>query len=334
MSALYTDHLFWRLHPDNFTPPARTPWGGTKILDRYKRDLSLTTRHPLVGESWEISVEPTFPSRIVGTTETLAERIALDPVKALGATTAKRYGGLPVLVKLLDAREALSVQVHPSDEFAELKPNESGKPESWIVLDREPGAGLFLGFKPGVDRKAVEQALHTEAALDQLMCFVPVEPGDVFEIAAGTAHAIGAGVTLVEPQLVQPGKLGVTYRFWDWNRRYDGKPRPLHVSESLAVTQFDRPAESTRRKGTVLQTTPRWVRYIDDGRYRADVIEGSGEVVLNDDLGIAIVVAKGTLTIGGETLRMGESAFLPAAAAKGATLQLDAAFVVLTCGIA
>jgi len=238
------------LRPDNFTPPTRTPWGGRKILDRYKASLGLILEHQVVGESWEVSVEPSFPSRLVETDETLRQVIERAPEQWLGPATSDRHGGqTPLLIKLLDSADNLSVQVHPAEDDPDLAVGESGKLESWWVLDAEPGGGLFLGFREGVQEKDVRQCLEHEGALDQLLNFVPVAPGDTFVIQAGTVHAIGRGVTLVEPQYVQPGKRGLTYRFWDWNRRYDGegnldpsgKPRELHVDRSLQVTTWEQP---------------------------------------------------------------------------------------------
>ncbi|MBM4360650.1 MAG: class I mannose-6-phosphate isomerase, partial [Deltaproteobacteria bacterium] len=139
-------------------------------------------------------------------------------------------------------------QVHPADDDPALAGDESGKPEAWVVLDAEPGAGLYLGFRDGVSRGDVARALAANAKLDAMMNFVPVGAGDAFVIDAGTPHAIGAGVTLLEPQFVRPGRRGLTYRYWDWDRRYDeagrldpaGAPRELHVARSLDVTRWDR----------------------------------------------------------------------------------------------
>jgi len=239
-----------KLRPDNFTPPTRTPWGGTRIRSHYKQGLPLPKGPPVVGESWEISVEPSFPSRLVDSDRTLEAVIAADPEGWLGAGVAHRYGNqTPLLVKLLDSADNLSVQVHPADGDPALAADESGKPESWVVLDAEPGAGFYLGFREGVSRDEVARCLNSRGRLDELLNFVPVAPGDAFVIEAGTVHAIGAGVTLVEPQFVSPGRRGVTYRFWDWNRLYDaqgkrspdGEPRQLHVERSLAVTTWDAP---------------------------------------------------------------------------------------------
>ena len=232
---------------DNFTPPSRTPWGGRKILDVYKSGLDLSVPDGCVGESWEVSVEPSFPSRMLATQSLLSEVIAHDPEAWLGKDVARRYEGqTPLLVKLLDAADNLSVQVHPHHSDPLLKPGESGKPEGWIILDAEPGCGIYLGFKPGIGASEVQACLDTGGRLDELMNFVEVTVGDAFYIDAGTPHAIGKGVTLLEPQLVVPGCRGVTYRFWDWNRRYsadgtldpEGDPRPLHIARSLAVSTF------------------------------------------------------------------------------------------------
>ncbi|MFC1641945.1 type I phosphomannose isomerase catalytic subunit [Myxococcota bacterium] len=241
------------LSPDNFTTPARTPWGGRRILDRFKRGLPLEVdiaRYPVVGESWEFSVDPEFPSRIHKTRERLVDELANDPLSWLGESGALRWGGAtPLLVKLLDAADDLSVQVHPTNDYPGLRAHESGKPECWYVVERDPGAGIYLGLAEGVTRQDMERALRWGGEASALLNFVPVEVGDFFVIDAGTAHAIGRGVTLVEPQIVCPGRSGVTYRMWDWNRRYAangtvdpaGKPRELAIEHALAVTAWQGP---------------------------------------------------------------------------------------------
>jgi mannose-6-phosphate isomerase len=223
------------LAPDNFTPVSRTPWGGVRIT----RDLKNGLPEEKVGESWEVSLGPEFPSRAGD--EWLADLVAAGPEAWLGDSE-----DVP-LVKLLDASEPLSVQIHPSDESPLLAADESGKPEAWYVVAADRGAGLYLGLKDDTTRDAFERTLREGGDLSKLMCFVPVEPGDFFVIEAGTPHAIGAGITLVEPQRIRRKKKGVTWRYWDWNRRYDasgkldpaGTPRALHLDEALAVTRWD-----------------------------------------------------------------------------------------------
>jgi mannose-6-phosphate isomerase len=260
------------LRPDNLTPPTRTPWGGRKILDHYKRGLDLGAAASLsrAGESWEISVEPSFPSRLAGDDVLLDQAIAADPVAWLGPEGKARHGGqTPLLVKLLDAADNLSVQVHPDASEPALDAGESGKPEGWYIVEAEPGAGLYLDFRDGVERADVEACLRQGGALDPLMNFVPVSAGDAFRIRSGTVHAVGAGVTLVEPQFVIPGCRAVTYRYWDWNRRYDargevspeGSPRPLHIDRSLAVTRWQGPrgaaaVDACRQRPTLVTPGP------------------------------------------------------------------------------
>lgn len=235
------------LRADNFTPPARTPWGGTRLRSRFKGAAPLApdkAAYRVVGESWEVSVEPDFPSVDAEDARTLTAHIADDPRGWLGQAE-----GFDLLVKLLDADDALSVQIHPRDDDPALADDEGGKPESWYVLAAEPGAGLYLGFEDGVDEAAVRATLEAQGDLSALLHFAPVAPGDLFVIDAGTPHAIGPGVTLVEPQRVRAGRRGLTYRYWDWNRRYDadgrrdadGAPRALHVERALAVTRWDAP---------------------------------------------------------------------------------------------
>ena len=233
---------------DNLTPPSRTPWGGRRIVDHYKQGLVSVPAAAPVGESWEMSVEPSFPSRCADNQELLADRIARDPDHWLGQEEAGAVGQTPLLVKLLNAADALSLQVHPRDDDPGLAPHESGKPEAWVILDAEPSARLYIGFRRDVAREDVAERLVGQGSLVDLMNVVPVRAGDAFQIPAGMPHAIGAGLTLLEPQLVRPGRIGVTYRYWDWNRRYlNGRPDPggqareLHVERSLAVTDWSAP---------------------------------------------------------------------------------------------
>ena len=321
------------MRPDNVTPPTRTPWGGRIIRERLKRGLSLPgAGDAVVGESWEVSVEPSFPSRFADDDGLLAQAIAADPVAWLGAAGAERYDGqTPLLVKLLDAADNLSVQVHPRADDPALAADESGKPEGWYVLAAAPGAGLYLGFEDGVERADVAACLRARGPLDEFMNFVPVAAGDGFVLPAGTAHAIGAGVTLVEPQLVHPGRRGLTYRLWDWNRRYDqhGRPSPtgqareLHVTRSLAVNDWAGPRG--RELLARCRQTPRLVergplsrtRVLSWSHFTTERWAGRGALDLDtgDEL-VALVCVAGAAEIasaaGTLTLSRGQSAVIPA----------------------
>jgi mannose-6-phosphate isomerase len=215
------------LRPDNFTPPSRTPWGGRRIREFLKADAQLQPGGP-VGEAWELSVEPDFPSRLADG-PILDEVLRADPA-LLGAEAPN--GSTSLLVKLVDADDDLSVQIHPHDD--------------------DPA--LAVGFREGVSRQDVETAIDAKGDVSALMSFVQVSPGDLFLIGPGTPHAIGRGVLLLEPQRVAPGKRGVTYRYWDWNRKYDahgqldpsGHPRALHSDRALDVTTWEGAMDAAR----------------------------------------------------------------------------------------
>lgn len=289
------------LSPDNWTPPSRTPWGGRALIE-LKAGLAIPADKRAwraVGESWELSLDPQFPS-LVGDTA-LSELIARDPAAWLGGDAT----ATPLLVKLIDAAEALSFQVHPADDDPALLPDESGKPECWVVLAASAGAGVFLGFEDGVTRADVEAALDRNASLTSLLRFVPVAPGDAFAIAPGTVHAIGAGVTLLEAQLVRPGKSGVTYRFWDWNRG-----RPLHRERALAVATF-----APAHDAIIARRAPRpgLVPIVDFAGMHLERIQGPGPTVVPARNRLQALIALDALRVNGVEVPRGQTAAIPAA---------------------
>ncbi|MBX7193465.1 MAG: class I mannose-6-phosphate isomerase [Sandaracinaceae bacterium] len=228
------------LSGDVYTSSARTPWGGTRLVERFGKRSGFAR----IGESWELSLGPELPSR---TRDGLALSALVegDRDEWLGPSRERSAG---LLVKLLDADEPLSLQIHPRDDHPGLGRDESGKPEAWYVVHAEPGAWIAFGWSEGVQREDVLAALRrADGSLASQLQRVPVEIGDCFVVDAGTPHAIGPGVTLVEPQYVTHGRRGVTYRYWDWERRYDtqGRPDPagtaraLHVDEAVAVTDWE-----------------------------------------------------------------------------------------------
>ena len=327
----------WRrpllLQPDNFTPPERTPWGGRRIAGTLKLNAGVGGSR-LVGEAWELSVEPDFPSRIVEG-PLLDEVLRGDPA-LLGREAP--LGSTALLVKLVDAADDLSVQIHPADDDPLLAADESGKPEAWYIIDADPGAGLYLGFRDGVSRQDIEQAIDERGPVDRLMSFVPVCAGDVFLIEPGTPHAIGKGVLLLEPQRVSPGKRGLTYRYWDWNRKYDpagrldesGQPRALHRERALDVTRWEGPREGKlldricRRTGPAATGGPARLEVlvgnaglVPSATFSVQRLAGSGELVLPaTDALRSLTVLDGALTLreGDRALHLatGQTAALPA----------------------
>ena len=203
------------------------PWGGSRIPERYGR----TGTPEICAESWEISAHAdgmgvVTHGKYAG--RSLAALVAEHPAAVLGHRTSE--ASFPLLFKLIDARGALSVQVHPSNATAGLSGGDP-KTEMWVVLDAAPGAGVYAGLRPGVTRDTFETALK-DGDLEAVLCFLPVVPGQAVFIPGGLVHAIGAGCLLMEVQQ----NSNTTYRVYDWNRRgNDGKPRELHIAQALEV---------------------------------------------------------------------------------------------------
>lgn len=251
------------LDPKNFTSINRTPWAGNQLASGIKAAFAFEEQQ-FIGESWEISCDQECPSMIAHKQNlTLSELIVANPIDALSPPLvhAGRHH-CDILVKLINASTPLSLQIHPADDNIYLKANECGKPESWLILDATAGSGLYLGFAESMPLKDIESKLKTGTFSKDLLHFVPVKPGDFFEIAPGVPHAIGPGIVLLEPQRITPGKSGKTWRIWDWNRLYNeagqvdhqGKPRELHVRESLSLLQPE--AQVGHKYVNTLRKTP------------------------------------------------------------------------------
>lgn len=223
-------------------------WGGTRLKTEYGKETDLE----IVAESWECSIHPDGPSRIASGPwkgRTLAEFLEACP-EAMG-THGQKYKTLPILVKLIDAKEDLSVQVHPDDVYALAHEGQLGKTELWYILKADPGATLIYGFAHDVTPELVRKAVREGTILDHLQR-VPVHEGDVFLIEPGTVHAIGGGVLLAEIQ----ENSNVTYRVYDYDRLgKDGKPRELHLEKALEVMNF-KAAKEPRSPHRVIRYTP------------------------------------------------------------------------------
>lgn len=211
-----------------FRSGAETPWGGDMLRDAFMKDAPEQT-----GESLEISALSGHESMVrngAHAGKTLSRMIELWGEALTGANA----GEFPLLLKLIDARDTLSVQVHPDDAYAAANEGgKLGKTEAWMILNCEPGARLAYGVN--TNGRALSEIVDAGAeAIEAAMNWVSVRPGDVYYIPSGMVHAIGAGIQLYEIQQSSD----VTYRFWDWERvGKDGQPRPLHVRQALDVTK-------------------------------------------------------------------------------------------------
>lgn len=296
-----------QLYPVKLSPAFKDYlWGGTKLKTVYNKKSDLDR----VAESWELSAHKDGQSRVCGgafdgfvLTEYL-QKIGKD---ALGSNCQK-YDYFPLLIKLIDAQGNLSVQVHPSDEYALAHEGEYGKTEMWYILDCEEGASLYYGFSRDVTKEEYQAAIQN-GELTDILNRVPVKRGDVFFIPAGTVHAIGAGILICEIQQ----NSNTTYRVYDYNRRdKDGNLRPLHIEKALAVSHLEKSpdlAVSPDGDDVLLATC----EYFEVKRLRTD---GEKNISVNDTSFVSLMITDGcgSLTYEGGEMEFdkGESIFIPA----------------------
>ena len=223
------------------------PWGGTRLVGLGKSPPADRVPGTLYGESWEVADLPqgALSAADRGRTKvaagphrgkTLRRLIAEQGAELLGSALPTPAGGFPLLFKLLDTSQHLSIQVHPDETRTALNPRWLPKTESWYVLDAQPGAAVLKGFRPGVDMETVRAAAGTPA-LAGLLRRVPVRRGDFHHLPAGTVHALGAGVTVAEVQTPSD----TTFRLYDWAEEYDRPPRGLQIDRGLAALSLDAP---------------------------------------------------------------------------------------------
>lgn len=221
------------LSPMRLRPLFKTAiWGGTRL----RPFLGETSSTEPTGEAWILSDQGDSHSEIVegsAAGRTLRQLLETDSHRVLGSTP-DLAGRFPLLLKFIDAKAPLSVQVHPDDEKARrLEPQSPGigKTEAWLTLEAEPEAKLYSGLKSGVTVEALRHAIN-EGTVEPLMHIVPPKPGDCLFLRAGIVHAIGAGAMLFEIQQSSD----ITYRLFDWNRvdPKTGKSRELHIDKGLA----------------------------------------------------------------------------------------------------
>ena len=211
-------------------------WGGTRLMTEFNMDCPLD----IAAEAWVFSTHADGPS-IVQNGE-LAGKTFNEALDAFGreawGENCEKFENFPMLIKFIDALNDLSVQVHPSDEYALDVEGEYGKTEMWVVLDADPGSCLCYGFSHEISKEEFKERLNN-GTLMEVLNRVPVNKGDVFFIDAGTLHAIGKGLLIAEIQQ----NSNSTYRVFDYNRKdTNGNPRPLHIEKALDVTNTCPPA--------------------------------------------------------------------------------------------
>lgn len=275
-------------------------WGGNRLRKEYG---IVSDKNPLA-EAWVLSCHPDGPSVILNGPDagkTLMQYINEHGKSCLGSF-ALLFEDFPVLIKLIDAKEALSVQVHPSNKYAMEHEGQYGKTEMWVVLDAEPGAFLYYGLQTPISPECFAASIADQSLLNYLKA-VPVHKGDVFFIPSGTIHAIGKGILLAEIQQ----NSNVTYRIYDYQRLGpDGKLRPLHIEEAKAVAKLQ-PAKVDYCFGKHMARC----QY-----FTVDQLEGPFRDLCDDEsfTSLLVIDGEGRIFCGEEEMNIqkGDSLFLPA----------------------
>lgn len=301
------------MYPLLLKPPVKDYiWGGAKL----KTEYNFETDKDIAAEAWVLSCHKDGPDIVMNgelAGKTLPEAIKIWGDKALGERAAA-FPYFPLLIKLIDAKDRLSVQVHPDNEYALKNEGEFGKTEMWYVVDCEEGAQLIYGFSRDVSREEFEQRIK-DNTLSEICNYVPVHKGDVFFISAGTLHAIGAGILIAEVQQ----NSNTTYRVSDYGRLgADGKPRPLHIEKALEVTERTKPAVPYGAVGNEEPTNFGSVRRLASCEYfTASLISLDGEAQLEETGSfVSLVLLDGAAELkysgGALSLKKGGSVFIPA----------------------
>lgn len=297
-------------------------WGGNKLKSMYQKKCD----YDIVAESWELSAHEAGPSIVIsGRHKGMPFPVYLDTIgKAYWGWKCQSLPNFPILVKFIDARDRLSVQVHPDDEYALENEGEYGKNEMWYVLDCEKDAGIYCGFNRDVTKEEVERRIRDNSILEVLN-WIPAKKGDVFFIKAGTVHAIGAGMLVCEIQQSS----NCTYRLYDFDRRDKfGNLRQLHLEKALDVLDYTKyqtvnacatggeNAEDADENGILLGRC----KYFECYDYK---IEKEQTIAMNPNsfLSLICVKGKGIVQMAQEkedalTFQMGDSIFVPAREGK------------------
>lgn len=281
-------------------------WGGHRLVEEYGKKYD----GDVLAESWELSCHPDGPSVIANgpyAGRTLREYIDLEGKQVLGENCA-RFEDFPILIKLIDAKQSLSVQVHPDNRYAREHEHQYGKTEMWVIADAAPDAFLYYGVRREISKEEFARRVR-DNTLTEVLNKVPVQRGDVLFIESGTIHAIGENILVAEIQQ----NSNVTYRICDYGRiGKDGKPRELQLDKALDVSNLKPIA---RRKNFYPQLGD--CDYFTVDRLNLDgerLSEAEGTVRNDSFLSILFLDGKGTISCGKEklTFRKGESFLLTA----------------------
>ena len=269
-------------------------WGGNKL-----RAYGKSSDKDRIAESWELSFTNGGEAKIYDG----REMSAAFPREAWGSA-CQRFHAFPVLTKFIDAKDNLSVQVHPSDAYALENEGQFGKTEMWYVVEADEGAGLYMGLERECDADEFAAAV-ADGTVEKLLSFKKVKRGDVYFIPSGTIHAIGAGVVIFEIQ--QNSTL--TYRLYDYMRRdKDGNLRELHVEKAMKVSLLEPYSEREFDKND--ESLIGICEYFETHKYKLNFAKTTFKVTDNSFLSVTCVGGEGTIE--GEKITLGDTFFIPA----------------------
>ncbi|MFK7885100.1 MAG: type I phosphomannose isomerase catalytic subunit [Phycisphaerales bacterium] len=294
-------------------------WGGRRLQSLGK---SMPDDGP-IGESWELAdlgstnasggggdaARSTIANGpLAGTT--LHDAMDLWGHDMMGDAQPTPSGDFPLLVKYLDAREHLSLQVHPSPEFAAVHPGAHLKTESWYIVDAEPGSELFVGFQTGVTRDDLEAAIRS-GTVPSIMRSIPAIPGECHTLPSGTVHALGAGVLVAEVQTPSD----TTFRVYDWTNEYDRPDRELHIEQALACASFEMPPTPIATEGARTQVSATEFYRVTSIKAHCEAVDlpssaGPLVVMLPQTMGAALASRSGSFEE--VSLGQGQTSVIPA----------------------
>ncbi len=277
-------------------------WGGTKLIT----DFNKTTDKEKAAESWELSTHPDGESIVCGgefSGMKLSEYIKANGGNECIGTRAAEFDFFPILIKLIDAKDNLSIQVHPNDEYALRVEGEYGKTEMWYIVDCDDDAYLYYGVNREISKSEFEERIKNNTLLE-ILNKVPVKKGDVFFIPSGTIHAICSGILICEVQQ----NSNTTYRVYDYDRRgADGKARELHIEKAIDVSQLTPSPKQADITTNVLASCKYFTveRLSGDSEIKLDTASFRSVTVTD---GQCVITLNGVIT----ELGKGETAYIPA----------------------
>lgn len=283
-------------------------WGGTKLRDEYGFESNLEK----LAEGWMLSCHKDGENIVANgefAGKTLSQTVKSHP-EFLGKN-GEKFEYFPILIKLIDAKDDLSVQVHPDNDYALRVEHEYGKTECWYILDCDEGAELIYGFNRKISSDEFKEKIADNTFLEAVNK-VKVKKGDLFFIEAGTLHAIGKGILLAEIQQ----NSNTTYRVYDYGRiGADGKPRDLHVDKAVDVTNCEPPTHSTSPEGKLIEKdgySTQLLTQCDLFNVKKISISTSFDGIADENSFVSVLVTDGQGKIDNIDIKKGDSLFIPA----------------------